>query len=291
MPLNPLVLGGIGVVIIVVVAVIIYFATQGGGGSPPSGGSPGPAPGPSGPKDPRQSVWSSGQSLLSSVTDAFTLKGKTFTTAPTGVPNTTALITATPTVSYTFSMDVYLAAGRPDNGANLLWYHNSAAANANPGRTPCLWILSNNWAAGYKGCPHAAHVCQDGHTEGWMAAPPNQSTPPVPDGVWTNITVTGSGSTMNMYINGNTTPIATSTPASPLAWQVEATPTSAWKWDCGAVSAADQVKFANFYWWNSVLTTSQIAQLAVPSAPTPGVATTSYYLPEPYDDAKETAGY
>jgi len=124
-----------------------------------------------------------------------------------------------------------------------------------------------------------------------MAAPANQPTPPVPDGVWTNITITGSGSTMNMYINGNTTPIATSTAASPLAWQVEATPASAWKWECGAVSAAGQIQFANFYWWNSVLSTSQIAQLAVPSTPTPGVSTTSYYAPEPFGSDETYSGY
>jgi len=51
------------------------------------------------------------------------------------------------------------------------------------------------------------------------------------------------------------------------------------------------VNVGNVYWWNSALTAAQIAQLKVPSAPTPGVATTSYYMPEPFTAAKTFAGY
>jgi hypothetical protein len=96
-----------------------------------------------------------------------------------------------------------------------------------------------------------------------------------------------------MYINGNTTPIVTaSAPAGhKMIWQPEPDPATAWKWDCNNVSAAGQMKIANFYWWNTALTTAQIASLKVPTSPTPGVATTSYYMPEPFDDSKDVASY
>jgi len=258
-----------------------------------SGGSPAPGPAAT---DPRASVWSSGQSLVSPETDLVTLKGTAFATKPGGVPNTTALIAAAPTVNYTFSMDLKLSGSRPDALVQV-FYHNSpqassATAVANPGRTPALYILNNGWAAGYKGCPHVAHIAEISG-ESWIAAPPNLPTPPVPDDVWTNVTVTASGSTLSMYINGNTTPIATA-PAldgHKLIWQPEADPANAWKWDCGGISAAGQMKIANFYWWNTALTAAQIAQLKIPATPTPGVATTSYYMPEPFTAEKDFAGY
>jgi hypothetical protein len=51
------------------------------------------------------------------------------------------------------------------------------------------------------------------------------------------------------------------------------------------------ITVANVYWWNTALTTDQIAKLKIPSSPTPGVATTSYYMPEPYTAEKDFAGY
>ena len=269
------------------VGVGIYFYTKGGDSPAPSADTPASAPAPAA-TDPRASVWSSGQSLLSPETDLFTLKGTAFATKPTGVPNTAALIAANPTVNYTFSMDLKLAGTRPDALVQL-FYHVSSGTGL---RTPAFFMLNNGWGAGHKGCPHVAHAAQPSG-EGWIKAPPNQPTPPVPDDVWTNVTVTASDKTVSMYINGNTTPIATGSPPNngTLIWQPEPDPANAWKWDCGGLTAAGQMKIANFYWWNTALTTAQIAQLKVPTSPTPGVATTSYYMPEPFDDSKDAADY
>ena len=279
-----------GALIIIVVMFFVALMCAGGGywywtttqvssPAPTPGSTPGPVSSPAA-TDPRSSVWSSGQSLVSAPTDLFTLKGTTFATKPTGVPNTAALIAAAPTVNYTFSIDFKLAGTRPDTGATQIFYHVSSSTGV---RTPTLFILSNNWGAGYKGCPHVAHAAQPSG-EGWMAAPPNHTTPPVPDDVWTNVTVTASDKTVSMYINGSTTPITTGIVPNngTLIWQPEPDPANAWKWDCGPITATGQMQIANFYWWNTALTTAQIAQLKVPSSPTTGVATTSYYMPEPY---------
>ena len=237
--------------------------------------------------DPRSIVWSSGQSLLSPETDLFTLKGTTFSKQPTGIPNTAALIAANPKVNYTFSMDIKLAGTRPD-ALIQVFYHNITTGN---GRTPEFFILNNGWNSGYKGCPHVAHTAEISG-EGWIAAPPNLPTPPVPDDVWTNVTVTASGSNVSMYINGSTTPIVTASAPSnhKLIWNPEADPANAWKWGGGNITAAGQMQIGNFYWWNTALSTSQIANLKIPSTPTPGVSTTSYYMPEPFSGT-DIAGY
>jgi len=258
---SPLVIGGIAFVVVVVVAVIIYFATQGGGGSPPSGGSPGPAPGPAPapvPTDPRQSVWSSGQSIQGSSVVI------TAATPPTPANQPTGLTTGAAVNSYTISIDI------KTSGKSAGWFR-VYGSDPHPGY-PGIWI---------KPTPEPGVI----RIHFGPAAIDIPADKPVPFNSWVNIVVVydSTAGTGTIYLNG--TQVVTGTiPA--FTWP------SNLNMNFNVGKLADiNVSVANTYWWNSVLTPSQIAQLAVPSAPTPGVATTSYYLPEPYDDAKETAGY
>lgn len=232
------------------------------------------------PTDPRQTLWTSGQKIQSDPLDLSTVKNAKWTTFPT-VPSTAADIAASPTVKYTYSMDIFLKGTRQDTGATMLWYHNnqnSAYANhpANPGRIPCFWILSNNWTAGFKGVPHTAHVCTGDSSEVWVAGPASTPAKAVPDDTWTNVTVVADTNKITIYVNGVS--VATAT-AGNMEWQTCAA--DAWYWNAGNINTGD-IKVANFYWWNTPLTDVQVSQLVVPSTATSSVATTSYYVPEPY---------
>jgi len=108
----------------------------------------------------------------------------------------------------------------------------------------------------------------------------------VPQNQWYNVTITCDGSTAHVYMNGTLDSTADFT--GPFTWPTTDDP---WNWCNSDFSQGGSLKVANTYFWPTVLTTDQISKLKVPTAPSPSVATTSYYLPEPYDDAKETAGY
>jgi len=111
-------------------------------------------------------------------------------------------------------------------------------------------------------------------------------------GKWFNVTFVVSNGTMSTYFNG----VADATVTGTFNWGAQ---NMQWRWNeyiqeytTRTQNTQGSVQVANVYFWPSALTATQIAQLAIPSAPTPGVATTSYYTPEPYDDMQETtAGF
>jgi hypothetical protein len=117
-------------------------------------------------------------------------------------------------------------------------------------------------------------------------------------GKWFNLTFTVNSTACTMYINGTQVGQWTYTTATggPPTWPA----TPAWRWSDAAAASLQNgiaantqgsIKVANAYYWPSVLTTAQIAKLSIPSSPTPGVATTSYYMPEPFTNEKDFAGY
>jgi hypothetical protein len=110
-------------------------------------------------------------------------------------------------------------------------------------------------------------------------------------GSWFNVTWVVNGSTLSTYFNG----VADETASGTFNWGTAA---AQWRWNQyfseypnRTQNTKGSVKVANAYFWPSALTAAQIAQLKIPAAPTPGVATTSYYMPEPFTAAKTFAGY
>jgi hypothetical protein len=100
-------------------------------------------------------------------------------------------------------------------------------------------------------------------------------------GVWYNIVFTvDSTNTVKLYVNGT---LDTSyTYSSALSW--DSTP---WYWrptNGGVPSTDKSIQVANAYFWSSVLSSSDISKLSIPSTPDANVPTTSYYTPEPYSD-------
>jgi hypothetical protein len=108
----------------------------------------------------------------------------------------------------------------------------------------------------------------------------------VPQNQWYNVTITCDGSTAHVYMNGTLDSAADFT--GTFTWPTTDDP---WNWCNSDFSQGGSLKVANTYFWPSALTAAQISQLAVPGAPTPGVATTSYYAPEPFGSDETYSGY
>lgn len=106
------------------------------------------------------------------------------------------------------------------------------------------------------------------------------STQPLPmDGTWTNIAWTVGSGTITLYVNG----VANGTAPTNVNWP---SPDPVWKWgESGqpplAPSQTTSMKVANAYFWPSVLADTDLAKLKIPGTPSPAIATTSYYRPEP----------
>jgi len=269
--MNPLVIGGIAFVVVVVVAVIVYFATQGGGGSP----GPAGAPGPSGPTDPRQAVWSSGQSIQAAPLE-IGIPGN----APIAFTTKPAPYTPGQPANFTMSFDLYVTGTAPS--WRNIFAHN-VVNNDGGARAPSVYLTGTAAAAPANRVhynflkPNGSGGLVQGASVGSVVVPQNQ---------WYNITITCDGSTAHVYMNGTLDSTADFT--GTFTWPTTDDP---WNWCNSDFSQGGSLKVANTYFWSSALTASQISQLAVPSAPTPGVATTSYYTPEPYEVGKDVAGY
>ena len=253
------------VIIFAVVAVGIYLVTQSSGsqsGSSPGGspsGSPAPAPAAT---DPRQAVWSSGQSIQSDPIDSQT--GTAFTKAPSGY-------SGTPT--YTMSLDINIAQTAA-HWRNIL-AHQPADGSGDWGsmnaRRPCVYVTGNDAAP-----PNRIHIVHQ------AAAADNTNivtTFAATLGKYFNLTWVVSSGTLKAYVNGVLD--TTGTVSAAFTWP---TPDQPWTWmhPNYAANKTGAITVANVYFWNSALTDAQVASLVIPSAPTPGVSTTSYFVPEPY---------
>lgn len=257
------------------VAVGVYFATKGGDSPAPAPDSPAPAPAAT---DPRATVWSSGQKLQGDPLEI----GATvipFTTSPTGYASqTTGAV-------YTMSMDLYIEKAaaswrcvlshEPSTGGD--W---PLSANL---RRPSVYISGND--ANPKDTIFPAHNDTTGTNQ-------ILNSVTITYGSWFNFTFVVNNKTMTSYINGVQKNTIISPNGTSMVWSL---PEQPWNWNQGAYTATGSVsgsmKVANAYFWPSALTDAQIANLKIPTSPTPGVATTSYYMPEPFTDAKDIAGY
>ena len=222
--------------------------------------TPGPAPAPT-PTDPRQVVWSTGQKIQS---DPLVLAATgEFTTKPTGYSTQS-------TPRYTISFDVYVSATQTN--WNAIFTHgaldNWDGAKPKPnGRLPFVEFYKNSTRlqvehAGKQGSTITRH-----HASSAQGLPTNQ---------WVNIVIRVENGAATVYQNG----VSIITFSGPFYWPDAAN--DKWYWaPSGPLTGT--VKVANFYFWPSALATTQIGALKVPAAPTPGVATTSYYEVEPYE--------
>lgn len=241
--------------------------------SPMPSPAPGPAPAPA--TDPRQVVWSSGQSIQSAPLDIST-QTIPFTNAPSGIN------TSQPP-SYTMSMDINIAQTGPswrnifNNGA-----HDCCDATS---RRPAMFITGTDAAPANR--IHIVHGANEDNNRNIV------SNFTATLGQWFNVTWVVNNGTMSTYFNG--VPDATATGTFNWGSPVQ----NQWRWNeyiqeytTRAENTQGSVQVANVYWWNTALTSTQISQLTVPSTPTSGVATTSYYMPEPFTRNNDMfAGY
>jgi hypothetical protein len=97
-------------------------------------------------------------------------------------------------------------------------------------------------------------------------------------GQWFNWTVTmdSTAKVGKVYING--TKKGEFTVDQPFVWP---NPRTTWTWNNTTYGNTGSIKVANAYFFTSVLTDTQVSKLVLPSAPTPGVASTSYYTAQP----------
>jgi len=262
-----IIIGMAALVFCICVGVGLYLASQ--SSSPaPAPDSPAPAPAAT---DPRASVWASGQSIQSAPLD-------TQTTAPFATPPTG--YSGTPT--YSMSLDINIA--QTATGWRNIFSHSPATndgivANA---RKPSLWVTGG---PGQGNPPNRMHIIhQTGTNDNTNIVTTFAATP----GTYFNLTWVVSGGVLKAYINGVLDTSGTISGA--FTWP---SPDQPWTWmnPTGATGKLGSITVANVYWWNSALTDAQVAQLKIPTSPTPGVATTSYYMPEPFDDSKDAADY
>jgi len=211
--------------------------------------APAPAPAPAGPTDPRSAVWSTGQLIQGAP-----LEVNKSITAP--IAFTTFPQPAAGTPTYTMSIDINVAQG------STIWraiMQNGAPGGTTYVRQPWVNVVADAGALRLEG----------GHTS---MAGAGQTLFPVATGfgTWFNYTFTVNSTAYTAYINGTQVGRYAYTAAEgPPTWKAVQT----WEWSGGNTLTSIQV--ANTYFWPSVLTPAQIAQLKVPSSPTPGVATTA----------------
>jgi hypothetical protein len=219
-----------------------------------------PAPAPT-PTDPRQVVWSTGQKIQS---DPLVLAAtKEFTTKPTGYSTQS-------TPKYTISFDVYVSETQKDynaiftHGALDSWDGAKPKPNA---RLPFVEFYKNSTRLQVEHAEKQGNTIKRHHASSATGLPTNQ---------WVNIVIRVENGAATVYRNG----VSDFTFSGPFYWPDAAN--DKWYWaPSGPLTGT--VKVANFYFWTSALATTQIGALKVPAAPTPGVATTSYYEVEPYE--------
>jgi hypothetical protein len=240
-------------------------------GAPVLAGAPVPAgaPSPVAAGDPRAAIWSTGRSILNAPLE--------IGDRPTPVPFSVGDLPSS--VVYTFSFDLrYESTGaswREIFGSNTVYPTGPIGSYRRP-----LFSLTGSQADNNGAnkliimhAPANVHLADSSFGAGIY------STQTYPPGVWYNIVFTvDNTNTIKLYVNGYLD--STYTYTSALAW--DPTP---WSWrptNWGSPATQKSIQVANAYFWPSVLTASQISQLAIPSAPSPGVASTSYYMPEPF---------
>ena len=243
-----------------------------GTGGPSPAPSPGPAPAPA-PTDPRSSVWSaSGQLLESGPLEIGIVTASVPLTHQPTLPST---------ATYTISMDLNIAAIGTSNTYRCIlankdgsdWSGSKPAPNT---RRPLIGIP-----------PRSAQIFinhsdanDNGQGDGLWLNGTQRTGPDFTPGQWANYTwvLDSTAKTGKFYINGVLKGNFTAT--NPFAWP---SPSTTWVWNnvTSGYEHSSSVKVANAYFWQSALTDTQIAKLAVPSSPTPGVSTTSYYMPDP----------
>jgi len=227
--------------------------------------------------DPRQAVWSTGQSIQSAPLEIGTSSDIPFTTSPTGYATQTA-------PSYTITMDINVAKvapgwrnifehGKRDTDMTNDWLPNDGG----PGtvyRRPSLYID----AAGSYGTVDNCLVYVHSDTNN---ANGTVITPTIDIGKWFNITAVVDSGKMTLYYNG----VEKTFPAS---WSAHSNLSTTFNW-----FATDQpwtwarknyadptfgsVQVGNVYFWPSALTAAQILTVGtIPSSAISGVATSAY---------------
>jgi hypothetical protein len=136
-------------------------------------------------------------------------------------------------------------------------------------RRPCVYVTGNDAAP-----PNRVHIVHQ------AAAADNTNivtTFAATLGKYFNLTWVVSSGTLKTYVNGVLD--TTGTVSAAFTWP---TPDQPWTWmhPNYAANKTGAITVANVYFWNSALTAAQVASLVIPSAPTPNVATTSYYASE-----------
>jgi hypothetical protein len=234
-------------------------------------------------KDPRQTMWDTGFKSLDA--PFWVGHNSPVIQKPVFVNNSTP-------VTYTMSLDLWIQ-GTGTTYRNVL-VSNPQSSGINL-RKPLLFLM---------GTAEGTSVNKLGfmHTPGARATIDYQnmvydgvySTTALTPGRWYNIIITVDSSVpltpvLKMYVNGTLESTATWQPAwtpGPLTWFQDDNWTLRPDGPGYAGNPTDpaqsEMAVANFAMWNRVLSQSEISQLSVPSTVTPGMASTSYYMPEPF---------
>ena len=269
MPMSTAVMGIFALcvcLVCVVIAVAIYYSTQSEDTSSPSA-SPSPSPAA---RDPRATVWTTGQLLQSAPLEIGTA------VVPLS-PQPTLPATAT----YSISMDLNIAATHTtwrcilESVDGVDWINNMPKPNA---RRPLIGITGNDALPAdqiFLNHTDASSVFQG---DGLWANNARRQGADYTLGKWFNWTATvdSSSKTAKIYVDGILK--GSFAAAQPFAWP---NPVTTWTWNNSTYSKTSSIKVANAYFFPSVLTDAQVASLKVPTSPTAGVDTTSYYTSEP----------
>ena len=239
-------------------------APQGSGPAPKGSGpapiSPAPSPVKVSPAaDLRELVWNTGQKIQSAPLVINTTQE--FTTKPSGYSSQT-----TPqSVAYTISFDIFVNQTQPvytgifSHGALDNW--DSGAKKPKPNaRLPFVEFYKNSTRLQVEHAEKQGTTIKRNHDSSATGLPTNQ---------WVNIVIRVENGTATVYRNG----VSDFTFSGDFYWPNAAN--DKWYWSPSG-SVAGTVKVANFYFWPSALTPVQVGNLKVPTAPTPGVATTYY---------------
>lgn len=221
--------------------------------------------------DPRSVVWASGQSIQSAPFDTQAATTP-FAKPPTGYSGTP---------NYTMSLDINVAETAP-HWRNILAHQPANSTgdwNSSNARKPSVYVTGSD--APPVNRIHIVH--QAGVNDNTNIVTTFAATP----GTYFNLTWVVSGGTLKAYINGILD--STGTVSGAFTWS---SPDQPWTWmhPNYAANKLGAITVANVYFWNTALTTDQIANLKIPSTPIPSVSTTSYYMPEPFSGT-DIAGY
>jgi len=221
---------------------------------------------PTTPTDPRSAIWATGQKLQGDPLEIGTAHDILFETngaKPSGYSGS---------VSYTISLDLNVAQlsngtwrnifehGLRDTDPTINDFNNGPGPNY---RRPSMYITPGGTPNG--SAPNSViHYVHSTTTNENL----NVFSQVIPIGSWFNITVTVGSGTMTMYMNGAPSTFSvtqgfnvTITGAN-FTWFTTDYP---WVWNRLNYPQSGSVKVANAYFWNSVLTPTQIASLAIPS--------------------------